>query len=291
VIERARVSTDAHVQVPTDSGATGGDYVRRMAPFDLIVCGIDGSPAALEGARQAAALAGPDSTIELVAVTTGRDGARLFGADGRAGDALARARAELGSTPARVIARTVAGISPTYALQAEAADADLLVVGRHGWSRLGGLLVGSTASTLLRHSSIPVLLAVRPPEGVSFPDRILVAADGPDHPEDAVALAASIAELQESEVTLFRVDWSHRAKRPALAEAVAVLRERTGEDPVEILVGGSAHRLIPEYAREHDASLVITGSRGLTGVGALRSVSERVAHQSPCSVLVIHGSS
>jgi nucleotide-binding universal stress UspA family protein len=39
----------------------------------------------------------------------------------------------------------------------------------------------------------------------------------------------------------------------------------------------------------HEADLVVVGSRGLHGVQALGSVSERVAHRAVCSVLVVRG--
>jgi nucleotide-binding universal stress UspA family protein len=37
------------------------------------------------------------------------------------------------------------------------------------------------------------------------------------------------------------------------------------------------------------ADLLVVGSRGLTGVRALGSISERVAHRAGCSVLVVRG--
>jgi nucleotide-binding universal stress UspA family protein len=43
-------------------------------------------------------------------------------------------------------------------------------------------------------------------------------------------------------------------------------------------------------AANERVTLVAVGSRGLTGVRALGSVSERVAHQAPCSVLVARAS-
>jgi nucleotide-binding universal stress UspA family protein len=36
-----------------------------------------------------------------------------------------------------------------------------------------------------------------------------------------------------------------------------------------------------------DADLLVVGSRGLHGIKALGSVSERVAHEAKCSVLVV----
>jgi hypothetical protein len=48
--------------------------------------------------------------------------------------------------------------------------------------------------------------------------------------------------------------------------------------PVDALMSASA-----------DADLLIVGSKGLHGVKALGSVSERVAHQAQCSVLIVRG--
>ena len=45
--------------------------------------------------------------------------------------------------------------------------------------------------------------------------------------------------------------------------------------------------MIVETAAREDASLVVIGSRRVGGVRALGSVSERVVHEAPCSVLVV----
>lgn len=42
--------------------------------------------------------------------------------------------------------------------------------------------------------------------------------------------------------------------------------------------------------RSREADLVVVGSRGLHGLRAIGSVSERVAHHARCSVLVVHAS-
>ena len=240
----------------------------RVEPFPLIVCGVDGSIEALEGVRQAGVLAGPDSTIEIVAMVDEPELGKL---------AVQRATAELAASPARVLTRTVTGHPAAERLLAEAGAANLVVVARSAEPR-----------RLLHRAHVPVLLAAPPTDGV-FPQRILVAADGPDHPEHAIRLAALIAQEHDSEVTLLRVDWGHRPKRRAVAEAVAELTEVLGQEPEEIIMGGSAAQLIPDYARSEGASLVITGSRNLAGLGSLRSVSERVAHTCDCSVLTIKG--
>ena len=50
---------------------------------------------------------------------------------------------------------------------------------------------------------------------------------------------------------------------------------------------GEAHKELPRLAEELRVSLIVLGSRGTTGLHSLGSVSERVAHGAPCSVLVV----
>jgi nucleotide-binding universal stress UspA family protein len=50
---------------------------------------------------------------------------------------------------------------------------------------------------------------------------------------------------------------------------------------------GPAPAAICRAADEARASLVLLGSRGVGGARALGSVSERVAHEARCSVLVV----
>jgi nucleotide-binding universal stress UspA family protein len=263
------------------------------APFSRIACGVDGSRSAFEGVRQAAALAGSNTTIEVLAVADGWDSGESPGAllsKERAENELAKAREILSESAATVITRVVRGNRPWEVLLAESRDADLLVVARHANSRARGITHGSTATNLIHRARRPLLVALAPPKGTQFPGRIMVAADGPGHPEDAVRLAGQIAKhAGAAAITLLRLDWSRRAKRPALAEAVAQLQEATGTEPVEIVVGGTPRRLIPQWATREGASLIVMGTRELTGVRALRSVSERVAHEAPCSVLILHG--
>jgi nucleotide-binding universal stress UspA family protein len=54
--------------------------------------------------------------------------------------------------------------------------------------------------------------------------------------------------------------------------------ERHHGHPVDVLI-----------AAAEGADLVVLGNRGLHGLAALGSVSERVAHHAPCSILVVRG--
>jgi nucleotide-binding universal stress UspA family protein len=60
-----------------------------------------------------------------------------------------------------------------------------------------------------------------------------------------------------------------------------------GERSRTYVVPGRAKKVIVETAAREDASLIVIGSRNVGGVRALGSVSERVVHEAPCSVLVV----
>jgi nucleotide-binding universal stress UspA family protein len=57
-------------------------------------------------------------------------------------------------------------------------------------------------------------------------------------------------------------------------------------EPTVIRAPGHPADVILDTAAREGVSLVVLGSRGLSGVRALGSVSERVAHRARCSVLV-----
>jgi nucleotide-binding universal stress UspA family protein len=56
------------------------------------------------------------------------------------------------------------------------------------------------------------------------------------------------------------------------------LAAELGSEPIVLRASGHADERILEAAARKSVSLVAVGSRGLTGVRALGSVSERVAH-------------
>ena len=77
------------------------------------------------------------------------------------------------------------------------------------------------------------------------------------------------------------------AARQAAVEAIAAIAEATSTQPLVLDEHSTAHKAITGAAATMGAALAVIGSRGLHGVHALSSVSERVAHEAPCSVLVL----
>jgi len=272
------------------SSQTDSTLMRVGPTFASIVCGVDGSRPSLEAARQAAVLTDPGAVLAYVAVSSER------GVDATAQAALTHEHAreylraardqaqELGVTAELVDEHSDdAGSS----LLAFAAKQDLLVVGIHGRSRVGGILIGSVATAALHRAHIPVLVARRPPEGVEFPARIVVASDGTPMSDAAVEMAARIAARHGSDVGIIGARHGSAPFRPGLAEHAAQVFAATGTEPVILDTPGTPLYAVTAAARDFEASLVVTGSRVLSGVASLGSVSERVAHAAPCSVLVV----
>ena len=258
--------------------------------FASIVCGVDGSRPSLEAARQAALLAGGDAALCYVAVSWEQGvGATAVATlnHKHAHDILQRARddaRELGANPALVDEHAEDAAARLMEL---AAGQDLLVVGIRGHSRAGGIMVGSAASAALHRSPVPVLVARRPPEGVEFPKRIVLATAGTPMSDAAAELTAQLAARHDAHVAIVGARDSEAPFAPGIAEHATWIIEATGTEPVMLGEPGPPHRAVATAARDFEASLVVTGSRGLTGVAALRSVSERIAHIAPCSVLVV----
>jgi nucleotide-binding universal stress UspA family protein len=105
---------------------------------------------------------------------------------------------------------------------------------------------------------------------------IVVGVDG--SPESAVAYAAAreLADRFGSELWPLVALGGDGADTERVAQIVGRHHEQLPDEPVRALVVASA-----------DADLVVVGSRGLRGLKALGSVSERVGHRARCSVLIV----
>jgi nucleotide-binding universal stress UspA family protein len=179
---------------------------------------------------------------------------------------------------ASVEARVVTGRAYEELRDAAAqAGATLIAVGAHGGRRLIGAALGSVATMLLHEAPASVLLARAPFDPAAFPSRVVAGLDGSDASLHALSVAARLCEDPASDLTVViatldvRIDLDELVHRAA-PHQVRVDRHR----PVEALVDAASR-----------ADLLVVGSRGLGGVRALGSVSERVAHRAASSVLVV----
>jgi nucleotide-binding universal stress UspA family protein len=256
----------------------GGDASRALVSRVLV--GVDGSEPGFEACRQAARLADPTAPIDAVtvvhlaeAVHTGWNAPRVAEQLQREGEAALEQAVRLIGPRARP--RIVNGHAAASLLGAiERADASLVVIGSHGHHRMTEILIGGVAGELLHSAPCSVLVARAGADTERFPDSIVVGLDGSADAD--LALDAAEVLVARFDVPL-RVIAATRGKAVDLAHAHArsPLLEVIDARPVEALVAASKI-----------ADLVIVGSRGLHGIRALGSVSERVAHQAACSVLV-----
>lgn len=254
--------------------------------FSRVLVGIDGSQQALEAARQAAILQEPEGRLTLLSAwdlappIIGATGTRVpyyFDEDiqrGHSAKALEAARDHVAAFTAAT-AKLVRG-TPWDQLIAEIErDQDTLVaVGSSGIGRLLGIVEGAVATEIIHKAPCSVLVARTTP--VEFPKHLVVGVDGSVESAAAYAAAHFLAARFGAELHAV-VAWGGRGVNERLVKAIT----DGGHDdshlpPTEALAGAA-----------EDADLVIVGSRGLHGVRGLGSVSERVAHTAPCSVLVV----
>lgn len=262
-----------------------------------ILVGIDGSPESLDAARQAARLLEGGGTLTLMAaydvppptLLGGRRGGIPIDVDvdlmrEQAERAVHAASAEIGDS-SRVDVRVVHG-SARHALfrEAEREHATLIAVGSHGRGRMAGIALGSTATALAHNAPCSVLVARAKPIP---PTQITVGVDGSRQSllatEVALDLATRLGGVARAVVAIGdpRVDVEglrHRLEALPVdaGRATTIPIQWRDELPVEALVAAST-----------EAGLLVVGGRGLHGLAALRSVSERVAHRARCSVLIV----
>ncbi len=244
--------------------------------LERVVVGVDGSDESLEAVRQGARLVGDGGSLELVAAVHVAEASAVgptaaLAADRirhQAGEALERGLEAAGVPAER---RLVEGPALQVVLaELESTGATLVVVGTHGHRRVTEILIGGVAGGLLHDAPCSVLIARPSALPGLFPSSIVAGTDGSPEAEAAVEVARQLAE---------RFGASLRVLCAAGGKPVDVQRgdaELVPTSPVGALTDAGA-----------EADLLVVGSRGLHGFKALGSVSERVAHEAPCSVLVV----
>jgi nucleotide-binding universal stress UspA family protein len=194
---------------------------------------------------------------------------------------------------------------------------DLLVLGTHGRTGLGKLLMGSVAEQIFRQANCPVLTVgpgvpatekVResrhdrelPPVQVKF-GNILYATDFKPDAVEGSWYAVSLAREFNAHLTLLHVieDFGeHLHERPGPIETALVKLEELVPDreglryaPEFVAEYGSAAEVILKIANEYEADLVVLGVRPTSSNGAAthfgRSVAHKVVAGANCPVLTI----
>jgi nucleotide-binding universal stress UspA family protein len=166
---------------------------------------------------------------------------------------------------------------------------DLIIMGRHGYTGLTRLLMGSVTARVIGHSPCDVLVV---PQGVGLSFKsLLVASDGSPFSEAAWTAALSLAKTMGSALIGVAVAASDR-DIPVATEVVRGLEAAASEQGIALdtmVPMGRPEEGIVKAADFKGASLIIVGSHGRTGLKRLLmgSVAERVIGDAKCPVLVV----
>jgi nucleotide-binding universal stress UspA family protein len=257
--------------------------------FDRVVCGADGSETGATAVALAARLTAADGTLFLVTVDDVASAVHAGWAmphvlEQLARDALDASRRATHTAEAahvtRVEPRLLEG-SPLDCLRRELdhVDATLAVVGTRGHSRPVGIALGSVTTHLLHEAPCSVLVAREPRDPGSWPRSIVVGVDGSEGSANALAAAREIGDRLGADVRAV-VAAAEREVDVEAARRLAPTLEEVDDRVLPFL-----------HDVSEEADLLVLGSRGLRGIRALGSVSERVAHEALCPVLVVRGGS
>jgi nucleotide-binding universal stress UspA family protein len=272
-----------------------------------IVVGYDGSPdslAALAWAAKVASLRG--EAIVATTIIDPRETPRgVAWPESWWQEMEAEGRKALASWPDVQVTfeRHVGHLVP--ALLESAGDSSTLVVGSHGHSLLGEMLLGSVSQSAARHAAVPVVV-VRPPQNPAS-GRIVVGVDSSEAITRALRFACEIAGATGDKVTVLhawhpatvvmdRSGYLPPISADLLPEAESTLgriveQARTDHPDVDIageIYSGLAERGLIDASQS--ASLIVMGSRGRDVVSevVLGSVSRYVLHKAHCPVTVVH---
>jgi nucleotide-binding universal stress UspA family protein len=246
------------------------------ALFRRIVCGVDGTPESTTAVKQAARLKDHGGELRLVSAAKLALAAQAGMGAVHAADlllqdaesALAEARRLVPSATERLV-----NGDPVRVLLREAEQATLMALGTHGRGRAVALFLGTVAARMLRDAPTSVLIA-RPARDNEWPQSIVVGVDGSAESEVAFRVARLLAERFGATVRATASTRDHLDEQAA--RRIAPDLDEDARGAVDVLVEASG-----------SADVLMVGSRGLHGLKALGSVSERVANQAHCSVIVV----
>lgn len=281
---------------------------------------VDGSQYALDAARLIQLLPlPPGSRVHIVGVLTPNrapDEAMIRNSMENVSRILAKRGIE--TTSSMMLGHTA------RALLAFADDhrPDLIIVGAHGLHASLKILLGGVAQEVIEYARWPVLVVRLPIHSIK---RVLLAVDGSPYSGFSAEYLGQFPLSDDAQVHIMHVmpplpdmerlvsmmgysdhpksafrppqEMTHnfsqqqeedRQARVIVGEAAQILKAR-GIDTREIVVRGDAANEIIEYALSKKIDLIVVGSRGLNAIQGWwwGSVSRKLVHYAPCSVLVV----
>jgi nucleotide-binding universal stress UspA family protein len=186
----------------------------------------------------------------------------------------------------------------------DAEKPELIVMGTHGRRGVERWFLGSTTEKLMRHSPVPlVTISAAGEKSFATPRfrKILVTTDFSEGTSDALAYAFSVAQENESQVTLLHVvhdisaDVSGRYRDPLISgvrrqlEDLIPAEARNWCDIVTRVETGVPYRIIMRTLEDEKIDLLVMNihGKGMLDRALLGSTAERVVRVSNCPVMLI----
>lgn len=176
--------------------------------------------------------------------------------------------------------------------ESHATDADMIVMGTHGRGGVARALLGSVAEDVIRESDRPVL-TVRTSAMTPRIARILCPINYSNAAANALQHAMLFASAFDAELLAlyFKEDGSTDED---LEMEIERLRLWIGDIPLSIHLTCLAHHgeaavQVNEYARSHQADLVVVGAQQRRGAlkTTIGSTTDRLTRHAPCPVLTV----
>jgi nucleotide-binding universal stress UspA family protein len=192
-------------------------------------------------------------------------------------------------------------------------DVDLIVMSTHGRSGISRLSLGSVTDSLIRHTTIPVLV-VKPVTSYLNPSlrgpfkRIVVPLDGSTLAEQILTRALTLAKLEEAEITLLHVltpqpysqkeipdpssSWWDEEISEAQEYLLRIAKKLRGNGvPIttDIVISDNIANAIGDFAGREKADLIAIATHGRGGLARMLrgSVADAVMHSARTSMLVL----
>ena len=186
----------------------------------------------------------------------------------------------------------------------QALKPDLIVMGTHGHRAVERWFLGSTTEKLLRHSPAPLVTISAAGEKSFIPprfQRILVTTDFSDGTPDALTYAFSVAQENESQVTLLHVlhdidaDLSGKYRESLISgvrhqlDNMIPAEARNWCDIVTRVETGVPYRIILRMLEDEKIDLLVMNihGKGMIDRALLGSTAERVVRAASCPVMMI----
>ena len=172
---------------------------------------------------------------------------------------------------------------------AAAKNVDMVVIGRRGKTGLAKLFMGEVAAKVIGHAPCRVLVVPKASK-IEFKN-LLVATDGSEHSEQAVAEAIGIAKCCGSELLILSAmrDESEQKEAQTVVSKAAELAQKEGVSAETLTPVGRSYDVIVETAGGRGVDLIVMGTYGKTGLKKMfmGSSTEKVIGHAGCAVLVV----